>query len=125
MKVAIADVNEAGLQETARQVAAVVGQANVLAVPTDVSKFESVVQFREKVYEAFGEVSPKRLLYLKATRCVYWQSSAIPAAFRVRCAFVILFARIGRDDRLEMVQGSSCQLVPLTDIGCGIEEDVY
>lgn len=66
MKVAIADINEAGLEETAKQVAAIVGQANVLAVPTDVSKFESVVQFREKVYEAFGEVSPKYLVRLRS-----------------------------------------------------------
>ncbi|EKM49773.1 uncharacterized protein PHACADRAFT_106145 [Phanerochaete carnosa HHB-10118-sp] len=57
MKIAIADVNEPGLQETAQEVAAIIGQGNVLAVPTDVSKFESVVAFREKVYEAFGEVA--------------------------------------------------------------------
>lgn len=57
MKVAIADLNEVGLHETAKEVAAIIGQGNVLAVPTDVSKFESVVAFREKVYEAFGEVS--------------------------------------------------------------------
>ena len=57
MKIAIADVNEQGLQETAQEVAAIVGQGNVLSVPTDVSKFESVVAFRDKVYEAFGEVA--------------------------------------------------------------------
>ena len=56
MKVAIADVNVEGLAETAKQAAAIVGQANVLVVPTDVGKFDSVVQFREKVYEAWGEV---------------------------------------------------------------------
>lgn len=56
MKIAVADVNEEGLAETVKEVAAIIGQSNVIAVPTDVSKFESVVQFREKVYEAWGEV---------------------------------------------------------------------
>ena len=57
MKIAIADVNEQGLHETAQEVADIIGQANVITVPTDVSKFESVVQFREKIYDSWGEVS--------------------------------------------------------------------
>ena len=57
MKIAIADVNEQGLHETAQEVADIIGQANVITVPTDVSKFDSVVQFREKIYDSWGEVS--------------------------------------------------------------------
>jgi hypothetical protein len=34
-----------------------VGDANVLVVPTDVSNLEQVVKLRDRVYEAWGEVS--------------------------------------------------------------------
>lgn len=57
LKVAIADVNEAGLRETGSQLAAIVGEANVLVVPTDVSVLEQVVRLRDRVYEAWGEVA--------------------------------------------------------------------
>ena len=57
MKIAVADVNLEGLQETGKEVAAIVGEANVLVVPTDVSKLEDVVRLRDKVYELWGEVS--------------------------------------------------------------------
>ncbi|KIP04228.1 hypothetical protein PHLGIDRAFT_25699 [Phlebiopsis gigantea 11061_1 CR5-6] len=57
MKLAIADVNEAGLQQTAKEVAAIIGEPNVIAVPTDVSKFESVAEFRDKIYDKWGEVA--------------------------------------------------------------------
>lgn len=33
------------------------GGGNVLVVPTDVSQFDQVVALRNKVYEAWGEVS--------------------------------------------------------------------
>lgn len=57
MKVAIADVNAAGLEETGKELVAIVGEANTLVVPTDVSKLEDVVRLRDRVYEAWGEVS--------------------------------------------------------------------
>ena len=57
LKIAIADVNIEGLNETGKQVAAIVGEANVLVIPTDVSKFEEVVRLRDKVYDTWGEVS--------------------------------------------------------------------
>ncbi|KAF7799429.1 hypothetical protein EIP86_010664 [Pleurotus ostreatoroseus] len=57
MKIAVADVNLEGLQETGKEVAAIVGDANVLVVPTDVSKLEDVVRLRDKVYELWGEVA--------------------------------------------------------------------
>ena len=57
MKIAVADVNLDGLAETGKEVAAIVGEANVLVVPTDVSNLEQVVRLRDKVYEAWGEVS--------------------------------------------------------------------
>ncbi|OBZ71320.1 hypothetical protein A0H81_08509 [Grifola frondosa] len=56
LKIAIADVNEAGLRETGAEVAQIVGEANVLVVPTDVSQLDQVVRLREKVFEAWGEV---------------------------------------------------------------------
>ncbi|EMD39634.1 hypothetical protein CERSUDRAFT_111939 [Gelatoporia subvermispora B] len=56
MKVALADVSEAQLNSARDEVAAIVGDANVLAIPTDVSKLEEVVRLRDRVYEAWGEV---------------------------------------------------------------------
>ena len=69
MKVAIADVNEDGLRETGAQVAAIVGDANVLVVPTDVSDIAQVRAFRDRVYEAWGEVRrrhPRLWLLMRA-----------------------------------------------------------
>ncbi len=57
MKIAIADINEEGLAETRKEVAAIVGEPNVLVIPTDVSKLDEVVHLRDKVYEHWGEVS--------------------------------------------------------------------
>lgn len=57
MKVAIADVNVEGLEETGKEVSAIIGESNVLVVPTDVSKLDEVVRLRDKVYEVWGEVS--------------------------------------------------------------------
>ncbi|KAJ4494622.1 NAD-P-binding protein [Lentinula edodes] len=57
LKIAIADVDEARLQKVGKDVAAIVGDANVLVVPTDVSKLDQVVHLKEKVYELWGEVA--------------------------------------------------------------------
>lgn len=56
LKVAIADVDEKGLNEVGKQLAGIVGETNVLVVPTDVSNLEEVTRLRDKVYEAWGEV---------------------------------------------------------------------
>jgi len=56
LKVAIADVSEDALQQVGKTLAGIVGEANVLVVPTDVSKLDQVVRLRDKVYEAWGEV---------------------------------------------------------------------
>ncbi|PPR05379.1 hypothetical protein CVT24_007993 [Panaeolus cyanescens] len=56
LKVAIADVNEAQLKEVGKALAEIIGEANVLVVPTDVSKLEEVVRLKERVYEQWGEV---------------------------------------------------------------------
>jgi len=57
LKIALADVNEGQLETAGKDISAIVGDANVLVVPTDVSKLEEVVRLRDKVYEAWGEVS--------------------------------------------------------------------
>jgi len=56
LKIAIADVDEQGLEETGKRVAAIVGEANVIVSPTDVSKMDDVVKLRDRVYDAWGEV---------------------------------------------------------------------
>jgi NAD(P)-dependent dehydrogenase (short-subunit alcohol dehydrogenase family) len=60
LKVAIADVNAASLEALAKELVAAHGETNVLAMLTDVSKLEDVVRLRERVYEAWGEVSVVR-----------------------------------------------------------------
>jgi hypothetical protein len=53
----MADVVEDVLASAAREVITIAGEANVLAIPTDVSNIDDVVRLRDKVYEAWGEVS--------------------------------------------------------------------
>jgi len=57
LKVAIADVNEEGLADLGKQLTSVLGEGNVLVIPTDVSKLDEVVRLRDRVYEAWGEVA--------------------------------------------------------------------
>ncbi|KAK0185728.1 hypothetical protein F5146DRAFT_1071254 [Armillaria mellea] len=57
LKVALADIDEEKLKTVGKDVAAVVGEANVLVVPTNVAKVEEVVRLRDKVYELWGEVA--------------------------------------------------------------------
>ncbi|KAH7926489.1 NAD(P)-binding protein [Leucogyrophana mollusca] len=57
LKLALADNMADVLAATGKEVAAIVGDANVLVIPTDVSKIEEVVRLRDKVYEAWGEVA--------------------------------------------------------------------
>ena len=56
LKVAIADWDEENLKKVAKELTALVGEANVLVIRTDVSKLEDVVALKERVYEAWGEV---------------------------------------------------------------------
>ncbi|VDB90278.1 unnamed protein product [Peniophora sp. CBMAI 1063] len=57
LKVAIADVDETALSALEAELRAAYGEANVLAVPTDVSKLESVQHLRDRVYDTWGEVA--------------------------------------------------------------------
>lgn len=58
MKIVLADLEGSKLTQTGKEIAAIVGEINVLIVPTDVSKLEEVVRLRDKVYdsESWGEV---------------------------------------------------------------------
>jgi enoyl-[acyl-carrier-protein] reductase (NADH) len=66
LKIALADILEDVLVETGKEVAAIVGDANVLVIPTDVSKIADVQRLREKVYEAWGEVSSLRYMAIRS-----------------------------------------------------------
>ncbi|KAG6902539.1 hypothetical protein C0995_015357 [Termitomyces sp. Mi166 len=57
LKVAIADVAEDRLAELGKLLVNQIGEANVLVVPTNVSQLDQVVRLRDRVYEAWGEVS--------------------------------------------------------------------
>jgi NAD(P)-dependent dehydrogenase (short-subunit alcohol dehydrogenase family) len=59
LKVCLADLAAEALERAATEVAAVAptGRASVLAVPTDVSRLDSVQALKERVYAAFGEVA--------------------------------------------------------------------
>ncbi|KAF7329904.1 hypothetical protein MKEN_00254100 [Mycena kentingensis (nom. inval.)] len=58
LKVALADLPSSSekLDALGNELTAVLGEANVLVVPTDVSVYEDVVKLREKVFEAWHEV---------------------------------------------------------------------
>jgi hypothetical protein len=57
LKIAMADIAEDVLAFAAKEVISIVGEANVLVIPTDVSNIDDVVRLRDRVYEAWGEVS--------------------------------------------------------------------
>ncbi|KAF8349408.1 hypothetical protein F5887DRAFT_946004 [Amanita rubescens] len=57
LKIAIADVQKDQLQAVGKELADIVGEANIMIIPTDVSKLEEVVRLRDKVYEAWAEVT--------------------------------------------------------------------
>ena len=57
LKIAIADVDEQGLNSTAKEVAQIIGEENLITLPTDVSQLDQVERLRDRVYEAWGEVS--------------------------------------------------------------------
>lgn len=75
LKIAIADVNEEALSILGRELTDVLGEGNVLVVPTDVSKLDDVVRLHEKVYEAWGEV---RVFALSASRLVSFPAPICP-----------------------------------------------
>jgi NAD(P)-dependent dehydrogenase (short-subunit alcohol dehydrogenase family) len=57
MKVCLADLPGETLQQSAADVASLVGKQNVLAVATDVGKRDDVEELKKQVYSAFGEVA--------------------------------------------------------------------
>jgi NAD(P)-dependent dehydrogenase (short-subunit alcohol dehydrogenase family) len=59
LRVCLADLSPDALDRAAAEVAAVspLGVAGVLTVPTDVSRLESIVALKDKVYANFGEVA--------------------------------------------------------------------
>ena len=59
LKVCLADLSAEALERAAAEVAAVAtaGPTSVLAVPTDVSRLDSVQALQERVYATFGEVA--------------------------------------------------------------------
>ncbi|RDX48899.1 NAD(P)-binding protein [Lentinus brumalis] len=56
LKIAIADVDEQGLNATAKEVAQIIGEENLITLPTDVAQLDQVERLRDRVYEAWGEV---------------------------------------------------------------------
>jgi hypothetical protein len=56
MRVAIADIDEEKLKTAGKELVALIGEANVLVIPTDVVQLDQVINLRDKVYETWGEV---------------------------------------------------------------------
>jgi len=56
LRVVLADVNEKLLEDAGKEVAAIVGEGNILTVPTDVSKLEDVQRLKDRVLDKWGEV---------------------------------------------------------------------
>jgi len=57
LKVALSDIAKEALEKLGKKLVGIIGEGNVLVIPTDVSKLEEVVRLRDKVYEAWGEVA--------------------------------------------------------------------
>src|SRR6266404_8689764 len=59
LRICLADLGGGRLEQAAAEVALVArgGPADVLAVPTDVSKLEEVQRLKDRVYDTFGEVA--------------------------------------------------------------------
>jgi NAD(P)-dependent dehydrogenase (short-subunit alcohol dehydrogenase family) len=56
LRIVLADVDEANLAVAGTRIGAIVGDANVITVVTDVSKLEDVKALKERALDAFGEV---------------------------------------------------------------------
>jgi NAD(P)-dependent dehydrogenase (short-subunit alcohol dehydrogenase family) len=56
LRIVLADVDEPKLAVAASKVGAIVGEANVITVVTDVSQLEDVKALKERAFDAFGEV---------------------------------------------------------------------
>lgn len=56
LKIVLVDIDETKLEAAAKSLAAKFGEANILAVPTDVSKLDQVQALADRTLEAFGEV---------------------------------------------------------------------
>ena len=56
LRIVLADVDEANLAVAGARVGAIVGEANVITVVTDVSKLEDVKALKERALDVFGEV---------------------------------------------------------------------
>ncbi|KAB5590985.1 Short-chain dehydrogenase/reductase [Ceratobasidium theobromae] len=57
LKIVLVDIDETKLEAAAKSLAAKFGEANILAVPTDVSKLDQVQALADRTLEAFGEVN--------------------------------------------------------------------
>lgn len=68
MKLALADVDEDGLQQTVKEVSPIVGASNVLALSIDVANLDEVIKLKEKVFEAWDEVQFHTCLLWKCLR---------------------------------------------------------
>ena len=65
LRVVLADIDAEKTHILGREIAARVGEKNVLVVPTDVSNLEQVQRLKDKAYEAFGEVrTPVPILFI-------------------------------------------------------------
>jgi hypothetical protein len=89
MKVALADISADKLQALGRELMQVEelqgksGESNVLVVPTDVSKLDQVVKLRDRVYEAWGEVS----FFLFSLLLGPWEGSSPPPPHSTQTSF--------------------------------------
>jgi NAD(P)-dependent dehydrogenase (short-subunit alcohol dehydrogenase family) len=68
LRIVLADVDEPKLAVAATEVGAIVGEANVIPVVTDVSKLEDVEALKERALDAFGEVRIR--IYASRLTCV-------------------------------------------------------
>ncbi|KAG9089351.1 hypothetical protein FRC06_001590 [Ceratobasidium sp. 370] len=62
LKVVLADIDATKLDASAKELIAQFGEANILAVPTDVSKLDQVQALADRTLETFGEENPSLII---------------------------------------------------------------
>lgn len=68
LKIAIADRDEKNLAQVGHELTTIIGEQNVLVIPTDASKLDQVVRLRDRVYETWGEVRNRLWAFLSLRR---------------------------------------------------------
>jgi NAD(P)-dependent dehydrogenase (short-subunit alcohol dehydrogenase family) len=106
LKIVVSDIAKEALEELGKTLVRIVGEGNVLVVPTDVTKLEDVVRLRDKVYEAWGEVSVVANIMLGAEQSINGDGHRSQS-----CSTTQAWVQRGRHGRGSRVGGGCLMLI--------------